>query len=100
MGEKKLFQEQLKESQPVAYQTLKNGLQNNKLSHAYIFAGPKGTKKKETAYLLAQSLICEHRDPFACEESGISKITFRSESSAMYSAIALNEIISLESAML
>lgn len=73
MGEKKLFQEQLKESQPVAYQTLKNGLQNNKLSHAYIFAGPKGTKKKETAYLLAQSLICEHRDPFACEECDVCR---------------------------
>ena len=63
-----MFQEYLRENQPIAYQTLKNALGSGRMSHAYLFSGPKGTGKKETAYLIAQSLICEHRDVFACEE--------------------------------
>lgn len=61
-----MFKDILKEQQTVVYHTLLNALENDRLAHAYMFSGPSGTPKKETAYLLAQSLICEH-EGFACE---------------------------------
>lgn len=61
-----MFKEILKEQQPVVYCTLLHALEHDRLAHAYMFYGPSGTPKKETAYLLAQSLICEH-EGFACE---------------------------------
>ena len=61
------MKERLKQQQPVAYQTLKNALMNDKLAHAYIFSGPSNLMKKEAAYLLAQSLVCE-QEGFACEQ--------------------------------
>ncbi len=54
--------------QEIVYQTLENCLKGNKLSHALLFTGPKGTPKFQTALFLAQSLICKEADPFACEE--------------------------------
>lgn len=65
-----MFKEVLKEQQPVVYHTLKNILEHNKIAHAYMFSGPKGTPKKETAYLFAQSLVCDQKG-FACEECDI-----------------------------
>lgn len=62
-----MFKDVLKKTQPIVYQTLRNGLINNKVAHAYLFHGPKGTCKKEAAVLLAQSIICQKYD-FACEE--------------------------------
>lgn len=38
---------------------LKNALEKRMISHAYIFAGPRGTGKTTTARLLAKSLNCE-----------------------------------------
>ena len=61
-----MFKEQLEQQQPVVYHTLKNALENDKLAHAYMFSGPSGTPKKQTAYLLAQSLVCNEKG-FACE---------------------------------
>lgn len=61
-----MFKEQLEKQQPVVYHTLKNALENDKLAHAYMFSGPSGTPKKQTAYLLAQSLVCDEKG-FACE---------------------------------
>ncbi len=63
-----MFKETLQAAQPTVYRTLHNALASNHLSHCYLFVGPKGTYKKETAILLAQSLICHHSDPFACEQ--------------------------------
>lgn len=37
---------------------LKNSITNNKLSHAYIFAGPRGTGKTTTAKVFAKSVNC------------------------------------------
>ena len=63
-----MFSETLKQQQPVVYQTLFNALNKKQLSHCYLFVGQKGTYKKQTAYLLAQSLICQDANPFACEQ--------------------------------
>ncbi len=38
---------------------LRNALEKRMISHAYIFAGPRGTGKTTTARLLAKSLNCE-----------------------------------------
>lgn len=68
MNKGRKFQDILKEEQPVVYQMMYNSLRNRKVSHAYLFSGPRGTHKKDAAILLAQSLICENGVVFACEE--------------------------------
>ncbi len=45
--------------QEAIVQTLVNAIQNNRIAHAYLFIGPKGTGKTSTARLFAQALNCE-----------------------------------------
>lgn len=63
------MQDRLRENQPVVYQTLRHALSRQKLSHALLLCGPRGTERRETAIFIAQSLVCQHSEEgLACEE--------------------------------
>ncbi len=40
--------------------TFKNALKNNKIAHAYLFSGPRGTGKTSIAKIIAKAVNCEH----------------------------------------
>lgn len=43
-------------------QTLKNAIKENKISHAYLFCGPRGTGKTSIAKIFAKAINCETTD--------------------------------------
>lgn len=55
--------------QDVIVKTLKNVIKNDKLSHAYLFTGPRGTGKTSSAKLFAKAINClSNKDGDACNE--------------------------------
>lgn len=62
-----MIKDLLKEKEPVAYLSLKNDLNENKIAHSYLLYGELNPLKTEAAFLLAQSII-ENKNDFACEE--------------------------------
>ena len=53
--------------QPII-QTLKNAIVQNRIAHAYLFCGPRGTGKTSIAKLFAKAINCERYDDEACEK--------------------------------
>jgi DNA polymerase III subunit delta' len=52
--------DQLEELQPTVLKMLKNSLVKNRVAHAYLFEGMRGTGKKEIGLLLTKSIYCEN----------------------------------------
>lgn len=60
---------QLGKSQANAVKMLTNSIKKNRVAHAYLFEGGRGTGKKDTALLLAKSMFCRRKqDADPCGE--------------------------------
>ena len=56
--------------QEVVKRTLLNALKSGKVSHAYLFSGPRGTGKTTMGRLLTKAINCEQNAPEAAERAG------------------------------
>ena len=55
--------------QDIIVKTLKNAIEKNKISHAYLFTGPRGTGKTSAAKIFAKSVNCTQIvDGMPCEK--------------------------------
>ena len=58
--------------QEIIVRTLKNIISNNKLTHAYLFIGPRGTGKTSVAKIFAKSINCLNvKNGISCEKCDI-----------------------------
>ena len=54
--------------QQAIVRTLRNAINNNKIAHAYLFCGPRGTGKTSMARLFAKALNCGEGIGHQCNE--------------------------------
>lgn len=60
--------------QPLASKILTNSMTKNRISHAYLIQGERGTGKKTIALLLAKGLFCENRQGIEpCQQCNVCK---------------------------
>lgn len=60
--------------QHAVVQTLKNAIAKGKTSHAYLFAGPRGTGKTSAAKIFAKAINCPHQqDGEPCNECALCR---------------------------
>ena len=65
----------LEQAQPIASKILKNSITKNRLAHAYLIQGLRGSGKSEIAMLLTQTLFCPERN--GIEPCGVCNVCKR-----------------------
>lgn len=59
--------------QDYVVRSIRNAVKEQKVGHAYLFCGPRGTGKTTMARLLARSINCEHPEKAPCGECASCK---------------------------
>ena len=76
--------------QQIVSTTLKNAIITKKISHAYLFAGPRGTGKTSAAKIFAKAVNCHHQtDGEPCNECELCQAI---------TAGQLNDVIEIDAA--
>ncbi len=68
-----MFNTYLEEHQPIVSRVLENALNAEHSTHAYLFVGPRGSHMLQTAKWMVKNQMCEHANPYACEECDLCR---------------------------